>query len=200
MTWSTRLPRTLRSLAPGFRARHRRVGLRGRGRRQRFAAPSRRELACAVPRPPAHRTARPCVALAGARRQSGRRDGRRRAHRIAHRRGADGFAGSARTRAARSTSHGASGDRNPRMAPGPGCAHARRRGRLRPGDRRSPAGRDAMGSGRLPVVRDQRVGCVVVARLVRTDRREQRTVPDRATCGRSWAGSTSSSPRRGVES
>ena len=75
------LPRTLRSLAPGLPARDRGRRLRGDRRRQRLARAARPGDARRVPGHPAGRARRSGAARAGARREPRDRDGRRRLRR-----------------------------------------------------------------------------------------------------------------------
>ena len=80
------LPRTLRSLAPGYQRGIERRRLRGDRRRQRLARADRSGVLDRFPGQLRHVRDRPRPAGAGARRQPRRRDGERRLRRAAHRR------------------------------------------------------------------------------------------------------------------
>ena len=154
------LPRTLRTLGPGYQrgiAVRRLRGHRGRQRLRRRRLDAGLLGTFAWPRSvrSASTTAPPSPARAA---NLGVDAGRRRPGRADRRRRPDGLAGPAGHGAGRGPAAPIGRWSPPWVAPGPGPAHGGGGRRLRPGGRGRAAGRDRLAGGRLPAVRGRHAG------------------------------------------
>ena len=183
------LPRTLRSLAPGYQRGIARRRLRGDRRRQRVARPVDAALLDAFRGQLRSARIDPAPPTPARAANLGHRAGRRRLRRPADRRRAAREPGAARPRAARAPRS----RRGPIVATlgwhlGPTRHMDARDGRLRPGRRGRAPRRARLGARRLPAVLDQHARGVVGTRMVRADGREQRAVHGRSRCGSELGG------------